>query len=148
VFTFFNKKWMINDADLNASIPGINLIFNPPWKQFRFLSRFTTIKVPDTIRTSRHLAILKKVAGLKQLCAGCLVAAARAVELPCSHCRPEKQWNCNVRTTDATLKVWYNPQPNTFRISLEANFALCANFLGLNIFVKFYGQTLWRTKCI
>jgi hypothetical protein len=50
---------MINDLNLNASIPGINLIFSPPWKQFRFLSRFTAIKVPDAIRTSRHLAVLK-----------------------------------------------------------------------------------------
>jgi hypothetical protein len=60
MFTFLIKKWMINDPDLNASIPGINLLFNPPWKQFRFLSRFTAIKVRDAIRTSRHLAVLKK----------------------------------------------------------------------------------------
>jgi hypothetical protein len=96
---------MINDPDLNASIPGINLIFNAPSKQFRFLSHFTAIKVPDAIRTSRHLAV-KKCCWLKAtVWAGCLVAAARAVELLRSHCRPEKQRNCNVRTTDATLRV-------------------------------------------
>jgi len=56
---------MINDPDLNASIPGINLIFNPPWKQFRFRSHFTAVKVPGAIRTSRHLAALKKCCWLK-----------------------------------------------------------------------------------
>jgi hypothetical protein len=60
MITSLIKIWMINDPDLNASIPGINLIYNPPWKQFRFLSRFTAIKVPVAIRTSTHLAVLKK----------------------------------------------------------------------------------------